>query len=191
MRAAAAVTAAVALTFTLAACGGGDDKAGDDAGTQSESPGKGGSEQQEQGNKPQESETVIATIKGQDEITLEVTSVVRDSGGFVTVKGHVKNAGDKDFYGTKMWTGPELDIKKGAGGSSMAGATLVDKSEKKRYYILRDTENRPLATTGIPVLKAGSTTPVFMQFPAPPESTTEVDFEMPTFAASTLKITGE
>ncbi|MGP3984242.1 hypothetical protein [Streptomyces sp. KR80] len=187
-RAAAAVTLAVALTFTLAGCGGdGEDE--QKSGSSSSSSKEDGAE--EESRAPQEPETVIATLKGQKDISLDLTSAVRDSGGFVTVKGVLKNSGDKDFYGTSFWSGPDLDIKKGAGGSSLGGATLVDKAEKKRYYILRDTENRPLATTGIPVIEAKSETPVYMQFPAPPKSTTEVDFQLPTFASTTLKLTGE
>ncbi|WP_455362083.1 hypothetical protein [Streptomyces sp. SYSU K21746] len=187
-RTAAAVSAAVALTLTLAACGGGDDKPEKASESKSSSSkGDGGNK----GSAKQEEEKVIATLKGQDDITLDVTSAVRDSGGFVTVTGVVKNSGSKDFYDATFWSGPDLAILKGAGGASLGGATLVDSKEKKRYYILRDTENRPLATTGIPVIKANSKTPVFMQFPAPPEGTTQVTFMLPTFQSVTLTLGSE
>ncbi|WP_455352760.1 hypothetical protein [Streptomyces sp. SYSU K217416] len=187
-RAAAAVTAAVALTLTLTACGGGDDepeKASESK--SSSSKGDGGNK----GSAKQEPEKVIATLKGTEDIALDLTSAVRDSGGFVTVTGVLKNNGSKDFYSTSVWSGPDLAILKGAGGSSLGGATLVDSKEKKRYYILRDTENRPLATTGLGVAKANSKTPVFMQFPAPPEGTTEVTFMLPTFQSVTLTLGSE
>jgi hypothetical protein len=187
-RAAAAVAAAVALTFTVAGCGGGDEtKQGSGASSPAKEDGGG----KQQSTTPEEPETVIATLKGEEGIVLDITSAVRDSGGFVTVKGVIRNTSDKEYFDTATWTGPELDLKKGAGGGSLGGATLIDKAEKKRYYILRDTENRPLATTGIPTIDANSETPAFMQFPAPPESTTEVDFQLPTFASTTLKLTGE
>lgn len=44
----------------------------------------------------------------------------------------------------------------------------MDSKGKKRYYVLRDTDGRPLTTTNFPALKAGESLPVFMQFPAPP-----------------------
>ncbi|MER6994311.1 hypothetical protein [Streptomyces sp. NPDC000410] len=187
-RAAAAATAVVALALGLTACGGDDPKSNESSNGQSQSPtdkGKGSNAT------PQESESVIATIQGPESVTLDITAVERDSGGFLTVKGVLKNSGTQSYSRTSVWSGPEVEIIRGAGGSSLGGATLVDKGEKKRYYILRDTENRPLASTGIGTLKANTQTPVFMQFPAPPASTTEVDFLLPTFAATTLKLAGE
>lgn len=74
--------------------------------------------------------------------------------------------------------------------NSVAGATLVDKQGKKRYYVLRDTDARCLCTTEIVPLAPGKSTSVFMQFPAPPQTTTEVDFTLPTFATASLKISG-
>ncbi|ALO10769.1 hypothetical protein AQF52_5175 [Streptomyces venezuelae] len=38
------------------------------------------------------------------------------------------------------------------------------------------------------MLGAGKSAPVFMQFPAPPASTTEVSFQLPTFEPATLKL---
>ncbi|MFF1420113.1 hypothetical protein [Streptomyces sp. NPDC058280] len=187
-RAAAAVIAASALTFTLAACGGDDGKPSESSKSKSDSATDDAPKGQVSAS--QEPETVIVTLKGDKGILLDITSVVRDSGGFVTVKGFIRNPTDKEYFETASWTGPELELMKGAGGGSLGGATLVDKAEKKRYYILRDTENRPLATTGIPTIKPNAKTPAFMQFPAPPDSTTEVDFQIPTFQSVTLKFSG-
>jgi hypothetical protein len=75
-------------------------------------------------------------------------------------------------------------------GRSLGGATLVDSKGKKRYYVLRDTEGRPLTTTGLGNLEAGQTLPVFMQFPAPPAGTSEVDLQVPTFSSGSIKISG-
>ncbi|MGP3950874.1 hypothetical protein [Streptomyces sp. 7N604] len=192
-RVAATVTLAVALTITSASCGS-SDEAEQTSGSSPSSFKEDGTQKrtekqtQRQSPAPQEPESVIATLKGDEDITLALTSAVRDAGGFVTIKGIVKNSGNKSFYGTSFWAGPDLAILKGSGGSSFGGATLVDQREKKRYYILRDTENRPLSTTGIPVIEANSETPVYMQFPAPPESTAEVDLQVPTFESTTLEL---
>jgi hypothetical protein len=67
---------------------------------------------------------------------------------------------------------------------------LIDRTGKKRYYVLRDTDGRCLCTTGVSRVKGGAAIPFFVQFPAPPTSTTEVEFNLPTFASATIKISG-
>lgn len=130
----------------------------------------------------------LAQVNGRDGLTLVVNEVKRDSGGFVTVSGVIKNDGDSIQSGSQ-WSGGESTIV-AKNPNSVAGATLVDKVGKKRYYILRDTEGRCLCTTGLTAIQAGKSVSVFMQFPAPPETTTEVDFTLPTFATASLKISG-
>ncbi|MFJ6794659.1 hypothetical protein [Streptomyces sp. NPDC091268] len=191
-RGGAAVSVAAVLALTLAGCGGDDGGGGDGkakdpqrssspqspgAGAQAPSPGKGQSA---------EPATVIATLPGEAGVTLSVTSVRREAGGFVTINGQIKNTGSQSYQNTAAWRGVELN----GTGESVAGATLVDKAGKKRYYVLRDTESRCLCTTGISSVDPGQVVPFFAQFPAPPPTTTEVEFSLPTFAAATVKISG-
>lgn len=42
----------------------------------------------------------------------------------------------------------------------------------------------------MPRLKPGESIPVFMQFPAPPVESSEVTFQVPTFASGTIQISG-
>ncbi len=100
----------------------------------------------------------------------------------------MKNDGGQSVIIPSNLSGNETEIIRN--GSSLGGATLVDPKGKKRYYVLRDTDGRPLTTTGLPSLKSGESIPVFMQFPSPPASTTDVDFQLPGFAAATIKISG-
>lgn len=186
-RTVAAASLAAALAFTLSACGGDEDQGGKAATSQGAGEESAGGEA-EQPKAPDDSK-VIATLKGTDGITLDVTSATRDSGGFVTVNGVIKNSSDSEFFGTDFWTGPELALQKGAGGGSLGGASLIDKAEKKRYYTLRDTENRPLTTLGLSSIKPKSENKVFMQFPAPPKSTGEVDLQIPTFQSASIALT--
>lgn len=194
-RAAAAVTAAAALTFALAACGSDGDKPekSTNAG-QSSAPDNGGAVDKGQSGDPGSAnalpDKVIATLNGTKGIELDITAAVRDSGGFVTVQGNLRNTTGEDFFETAAWRGSELEISQAVGGGSLAGATLVDSKEKKRYYVLRDTENRPLVTT-LGSVKANSTVPVFMQFPAPPDTVNQVQFSLPTFQAVTLRLGSE
>ncbi|MFI9030589.1 hypothetical protein [Streptomyces sp. NPDC053560] len=189
----AAASLAAALALTLSSCGEDGNRSANTAAGQGTEGGKGEDrakepEQAEQPEQPDDSR-VIATLKGADGISLDVTSATRDSGGFVTVNGVIKNSSDSEYFGTDFWTGPELALQKGAGGGSLGGASLIDKAEKKRYYTLRDTEDRPLTTLGLSSIKPRSENRVFMQFPAPPKSTTEVDLQIPTFQSASLALT--
>ncbi|MEU4100817.1 hypothetical protein AB0F16_09435 [Streptomyces tanashiensis] len=128
----------------------------------------------------------LALVRGQKGLEFAITSVERDAGGFLTIKGQLKNGSDSAAAISSQTSGDETEVMKH--GSSFGGATLVDAVGKKRYYVLRDTDGRPLTTTGLSVLKPKATAAVFMQFPAPPANTIEVSFQLPTFEPATLKL---
>ncbi|MEG3630522.1 hypothetical protein [Streptomyces poriticola] len=181
-----AMAAAAVLALGVAGCGGGDGGGGDDrkSGASATAAKNGGSKTsaQEGADEP------LAEAKGEGDLVLKITSATRDAGGFITVSGELKNDGDQPARVSVRTAGDETEIIRH--GSSLGGATLVDSAGKKRYYVLRDTDGRPLATTNLPRIKAGATVPVFMQFPAPPTETAEVTFQLPTFAAAVIEISG-
>ncbi|MEE1807113.1 hypothetical protein [Streptomyces sp. BE133] len=195
-RAAAAVSLTAVLALAVTGCGtdGGGKKANDTGSSPSSEPSepsdgdKGAKQEDTAAGENVDPNVKLAEVRGQRGITLVINQVKRDSGGFVTVQGEVKNGSDTN-QPTSGWAGTEsLIVQKNP--NSVAGAALIDKAGKKRYYVLRDTDNRCLCTTGILPLQPGGSTPVFMQFPAPPSTTTEVDFMLPTFATTSLKISG-
>ncbi|MCP9986655.1 hypothetical protein LUX01_08060 [Streptomyces sudanensis] len=182
--------ATVTLAFLLTACGGG--AGGDDGGEKA--PGKAGSasavpappastEGEESG--PDTSKT-LATLSGAGGLELVIHSAARDQGGFLTVTGTLKNPTSETLDAPLEWNGEELQVKKT--GPSFAGATLIDKTDKKRYYVLRDTEGYPLTTTGVTTMKAGESIVIFAQFPAPPATTTQVEFQLPKMSPATIEI---
>lgn len=176
-----ALTVAAGLALGVAGCGsGGDDKKPDSSASASKDGGSKPSAQEGQSDEP------LAELKGPDGLSLKITSAKRDSGGFLTINGELKNDGSEAAVLSSQLTGNETEIMKN--GQSFGGATLVDTKGKKRYYVLRDTDGRPLTTTGVQDVKAGGTVSIFMQFPAPPTSTTEVDFQLPTFSTASIKI---
>lgn len=194
-RAVAAVSLAAALALAVTGCGtdGGGEKANGASSSPSSEPSK-----PSDGDKAAKKEDTaagdnvdpnvkLAEIRGSG-LTLVINQVKRDSGGFVTVQGEIKNVSDRT-QNSGSWAGPETAVA-AKNPNSVAGATLVDKVGKKRYYVLRDTESRCLCTTNILPVSPGESTPIFMQFPAPPSTTTEVDFNLPTFATTSLKISG-
>ncbi|ELP69992.1 hypothetical protein ACKI1I_17830 [Streptomyces turgidiscabies] len=130
-------------------------------------------------------EQVLAEVKGGD-LTLKVTSALRDEGGFVTVAGTVTNVGSKSWVAAD-WRGDERELEKN--GGSVAGASLVDATGKKKYLVLRDTEGRCLCTRFTGALVSGASSDWFAQFPAPPESTTKVDFQVGSMPPASIEIT--
>lgn len=190
-RAVAAASMAAVLTLVVTGCGGDDGGKAEDSGSASSAKPSG--EDKGAGGDTAAGDQVdpnakLAEVKGQGGLTLVINQVKRDSGGFLTVQGEIKNEGDL-AKNTAGWAGSESAVV-AKNPNSVAGATLVDKVGKKRYYVLRDTDSNCLCTTGIVPLQPGKATPVFMQFPAPPETSTEVDFTLPTFATASLKISG-
>lgn len=179
-----ALTVAAGLALGVAGCGGGgdDDKK---AGPSASSTGERGSNPSAQEGQAEEP---LAELKGSSGLLFQAVSAQRDAGGFVTVNGNLKNDGAKSLPIPSALSGNETEIIKN--GRSLGGATLVDSKGKKRYYVLRDTEGRPLTTTGFSTIKAGDSLAVFMQFPAPPPGNSEVSLQLPTFASGTIQISG-
>ncbi|MEU0007126.1 hypothetical protein ABZ079_23315 [Streptomyces sp. NPDC006314] len=179
-----AMAIAGGLTLGVAGCGGGgsDDKKPHASASASKRTGSEPSPQEGQSDKP------LAELKGPSGLLLQITSTQRDSGGFVTVSGTLKNDSGSAVIIPSNVRGNETEIIRN--GSSLGGATLVDTKGKKRYYVLRDTDGRPLTTTGLTSLKAGQECPVFMQFPTPPTATTQVGFQLPGFPMATIQISG-
>ncbi|MFE2582646.1 hypothetical protein [Streptomyces sp. NPDC059378] len=178
-----ALTVMAGLALGVAGCGGGGDDKKPET-TASTSTGGGPQPSTQEG----QSDTPLAELKGSDGLLLQITSAQRDSGGFLTVNGTLKNDGAERVVVPAALSGNETEIVRH--GRSLGGAALVDAKGKKRYYVLRDTDGRPLTTTGFSTLKAGESLAVFMQFPSPPTDTTEVTFQLPNFAAATIQISG-
>ncbi|MER6070973.1 hypothetical protein ABT187_19495 [Streptomyces sp. NPDC001817] len=179
-----ALTVAAGLAVSVAGCGGGGHDGKRPQASASASKGGGSNPSAQEG----QSQAPLAELRGSEGLLLQVTSAQRDSGGFVTVNANLKNDGAKSVVVPPQMSGDETEIVKH--GLSLGGATLVDSKGKKRYYVLRDTEGRPLTTTGLGTLQGGQSLPVFMQFPSPPADTTQVTLQLPTFSSATIKISG-
>ncbi|MFF8927748.1 hypothetical protein ACF1AO_10835 [Streptomyces longwoodensis] len=179
-----ALTLAAGLALGSAGCGGGgdDDKKPEQSTSASKGGGSHASPQEGQSDEP------LAELKGPSGLILRISSAVRDSGGFITVSGELKNDSGTEAVIPSALSGNETEIINN--GLSLGGATLVDSQSKKRYYVLRDTEGRPLTTTGFSTLKAGESIDVFLQFPSPPTTSSDVTFQLPLFPSAVIKISG-
>lgn len=188
LKGAAVAAASVAMAVVLTACGGDDGKDNQSEGEQKQ-PNASASQQPKSPDAQESPETseVMASVKGPEGIELVINSAERDAGGFVTVKGSVTNGSEQQFTAVG-WQGLEEEMV--GNGASVAGASLVDKAGKKRYLTLRDTDGRCLCTQFTTGIAPDATEPFFVQFPAPPAGTTDVDFQIPTMPTATIKISG-
>ncbi|MDI3419536.1 hypothetical protein [Streptomyces luteolus] len=189
MKARRALTAAMlatGLVLTVAGCGGDEDGGRKQTTSESTTSSKGKDEGGD--DRPQEpaEDAVLAEVTGEDGITLVVNSAVRDEGGFLTVNGTVKNGSGGTWVPTG-WRGEEKELVGNA--ASMAGAAIVDKTGKKRYLILRDTEGRCLCTQFQGGFKAGEEKTFYAQFPAPPDTSANVAFQVGDMPPADIQIT--
>lgn len=184
-RATTAVALAAVAAITLTGCGtGGGGTKNDGKASPSSSSGK--PAKSKGGATPSATPTqVLAQIKGAQDVEVVINSVVRDAGGFVTVEGQLTNM-SSSIFDADAWRGTEVSLS--ASGASVAGAMLVDEAGKKRYYVLRDTDGRCLCTMGLVGIQPDETRPFFAQFPSPPETTTAVEFELPTMPPAKISI---
>lgn len=184
-RAGAAAALAVTLTVSLVACGGGEEPKSNKPAASA--PGGAGEEDKNSaapGHTPAEP---IAMVKGDKGLEMSVFSARRDEGGFLTVEGQFKNTGGEGFTVPVSWNGLEESVA--STGNSLAAMTLVDSKSKKRYYVLRDTDNRPLTTYAYSsFIKPGETLTFFAQFPAPPVTTNSVALQFPGFPSASIEL---
>ncbi|MET9349720.1 hypothetical protein [Streptomyces termitum] len=190
VRRTAAVVALASMALAVTGCGAEEKPGSGGSGASASSapkttPGKAQGTEQGKGQEQDTAETLVAA-SGPDGFELDIKSAERDPGGFLTIKGDLKNTSDEGRAVPANLRGDETEMRKH--GTSLGGATLVDSLGKKRYYVLRDTDGRPLTTTNLGIVQPGESIKVFMQFPSPPESTTEVSFQLPTFEPATLKL---
>ncbi|MGW2690332.1 hypothetical protein [Streptomyces sp. NPDC001296] len=183
-RALGAVAVATGLILTVAGCGSGSGGEKPSGTSSSKATAKSGGSQRHDSSAPAAGQ-VVAQVKGGD-VTLTITSAVRDQGGFVTVSGTVANNGGQ-FWIASNWRGDERELSRN--GASLAGAALVDSKGKKKYLVLRDTQGRCLCTKfdggGV---AAGKSADWFAQFPAPPEGTDTVDFQVGAMPPATVEL---
>ncbi|MGI5137353.1 MULTISPECIES: hypothetical protein [unclassified Streptomyces] len=178
-----AVAVATGLLLTVAGCGGGDDGKSDKGSAASSATAQTNRGQKE--SPTTQPDTALAEVKGENGLTLTVTSAKRDAGGFVTVEGTVTN-NTGTLWVAAEWRGDEQELARN--GGSIAGASLIDQKGKKKYLILRDTSGRCLCTQFTGGVREGATSQWFAQFPAPPEGTTDVDFQVGAMPPASIQI---
>ncbi|MEU1333247.1 hypothetical protein [Streptomyces sp. NPDC005865] len=183
-RAMAAVTITTGLVLTVAGCGGGGGGGDSDEKPTRTSTGKSDSGDEKDDTSAPEADKTLAEVKSNG-ITLTVTSATRDEGGFLTINGRVENGTSGIWVGSE-WRSDENELKKN--GGSLAGASVVDQQGKKKYLVLRDTTGRCLCTKFQGGINQNQSVDWYAQFPAPPEGTSKVEFQVPTMPPASLEL---
>ncbi|MCF3118930.1 hypothetical protein IPZ68_04280 [Streptomyces arenae] len=186
-RAMTAVAITTGLVLTVAGCGGGDggDEKSDKTAPSASSGKKGGGSGDDKQSEGPSTEKILAESKDGD-ISVAINSAQRDGGGFITVSGTVTNNGSESWMGAN-WASDERELR--SNGGSLSGASLVDNEGKKKYLVLRDTSGRCLCTKFNGRVKQGQTTSWFAQFPAPPEGTSKVTFQVGSMPPAPIELT--
>lgn len=122
----------------------------------------------------------IATADGDmPGIRIEVQELKRTSGDTVTLKFAMINDSDKEMTIPSGKFGEE-----GRGNPdnrSVGGVTLIDAAGKKKYFVVRDTENQCLCSRDMPNISSKSRTQLWAKFPAPPGDVQKITVVVPHF----------
>ncbi|MEU6395017.1 hypothetical protein [Streptomyces sp. NPDC046939] len=184
-RALAAAALTTGLVLAVAGCGGDGDGGGEKPkDSRSSTSADKGNDEQPSAPSTESSDKVLAESKDGD-VTVSINSATRDQGGFVSVTGTVRNDGSGSWMAAN-WQSDETELA--VNGGSLSGASLVDQKGKKKYLVLRDTTGRCLCTK-FSRLRSGDTATWYAQFPAPPEGTDEVTFQVGSMPPAPIEIT--
>jgi len=122
---------------------------------------------------------VVASTDGELAGThIDVTELKRGSGGTVSLKFVLTNNGDKVFHTYGHVLG-EKDVN--SDYKSVGGIHLVDPVNKKKYFVVRDSEQKCMCSSDVADIQPGSKVNLWAKFPAPPPEVTKVTIEVPHF----------
>jgi hypothetical protein len=122
----------------------------------------------------------VATTEGEKTgARIDVTELKRTSGGTVNLKFTITNGGSETFGTHSEYFG---DSSVSADHyRDLSGVHLVDPVNKKKYFVVVDSDRKCLCSKEIPDVKAGEKINVWAKFPAPPPEVTKVTIEIPHF----------
>jgi hypothetical protein len=121
----------------------------------------------------------IATSDGDKPGTrIEIQELKRTSGDTVTVKFAMVNDSDKALSFGYDYTDPDHSVKDFGG---IGGIHLIDAAGKKKYFVVRDTENTCVCSNKVPDISPKSRANLWAKFPAPPADVQKINIVIPHF----------
>ena len=120
----------------------------------------------------------LATADGQKPGSrIEVQELKRVSGGTVMLRFTLVNDADERFsVGYDLGAGSTTDI------GTVAGVHLIEPVGKKKYLVVRDTENKCDCSRGVRDIAAKSRANLWARFPAPPDNVEKITVVVPKFS---------
>lgn len=108
---------------------------------------------------------------------VEIQEFKRVSGGTVMLRFTMINDADQTFpVGYALGAGSTSDI------ATVGGVHLIDPVAKKKYLVVRDSENKCDCSRGVRDIAAKSRANLWARFPAPPENVEKIAVVVPTFS---------
>jgi hypothetical protein len=108
---------------------------------------------------------------------VEVQELKRVSGGTVMLRFTMINDGDKTLnVGYDFGSGSTSDI------GTVGGVHLIEPVGKKKYLVVRDSENKCDCSRGVKDVAAKSRANLWARFPAPPDNVEKIGVVIPHFS---------
>lgn len=121
----------------------------------------------------------IARANGENTgVTLNVTELKRGSGGTLTLRFNIMN-GSSDNLGFGYDYGDPTQGSTDYG--AVGGVHLLDPVGKKKYFTVRDSDNKCVCSRDIATIKPGESKNLWVKFPAPPADVQRVTVVVPHF----------
>ena len=123
--------------------------------------------------------TGIASSDGEESgVKVVVQELKRGSADTVTLKFTIINGSAKKLiFGYAMG-----DPKHGASDyASVGGVQLIDEAGKKKYFVVRDTQNKCVCSQEVKDIAPGSSKNLWAKFPAPPANVQKISVVIPRF----------
>jgi hypothetical protein len=129
---------------------------------------------------PSPAPTPLATSDGERPGTrIEVTELKRTSGGTLSFKFAMVNDSDKSLGFGYDFASPDNHI---GDHGTVGGITLVDPVNKKKYFVVRDAENKCVCSSDVKDISKASRANLWAKFPAPPADVGKITIIVPHFA---------
>ena len=109
---------------------------------------------------------------------MEVTELKRSSDNTLTLKFVMVNDSDKAIGFGYDFGDKDNQIKD---HSTIGGINLVDGANKKKYFVVRDTDSNCVCSRDVKDIGPAARANLWAKFPAPPDDVQKISIEIPHF----------
>jgi hypothetical protein len=120
----------------------------------------------------------VATTDGESPGLSLAVKDFKVSNGTVMLRFTIMNDSDKGFSSYSMLR--DMNVAKND-NAAISGVYLIDVPNKKKYFVVIDTDGRCICSREVPDVAAKSSLNFWAKFPAPPDSVTKIGVVVPHF----------